>query len=86
MKSFLSIKEHIIDEDANDVHAITNDVNHQKIQLFLMSFKLFDKLSINSITNFIKISLQHSFIQKLLNAYMKDYEKRIVGLNFKRFK
>ena len=86
MKSFLSIKEHIIDENANDVHVITNDVNHQKIQLFLMNFKFFDKLSINSITNFIKILLQHSFIQKLLNVYKKNYKKKVVDLDSKRFR
>ena len=51
-----------------------------------MSFKLFDRLSVNPIMNSSKISLQHPFIQELLDAYMEDYGKRVVGLGSKRFR
>ena len=86
INSFLLASKQTINEKIIKVHVVIEDNDHLKIQISLIDFQMSRFLYINISTVFSKLFLQSFFVQKLMNAYKNDYDKRFVGLKKRKFK
>ena len=86
INSFLLASEQIINEKMNEIHVVIENNNHLKVQISLIDFKMSRFLYINASTVLSKLFSQNFFVQKLLNAYKNDYDKKLVELKKRKFK
>ena len=84
--SFLLVNKQIIDEKINETYAVIENNNHLKVQIFVIDFQMSRFLYINASTVLSRLFSQNSFVQELLDAYKKDYKKKLVELRKRKFK
>ena len=86
IQSFLLLSEQIIDEKNDEAYRIIKNRQYRQAQLSLIDFQLREKLYVSSNIKLMKLSSQHVFLQKLMNAYEIYLDKHVLNLDRKLLK
>ena len=88
VQSFLFVNERNVQKEKISKRSVEKNDIHHHIRLFNYNFLLFRIFELNVIFNvkLMKLSLQHSFLQQLLNAYEICLKKKSVDFERKKIK
>lgn len=86
VESFLPVGEHDLDEENDGVHAVTGDEEHRLAQMSLAGFQLSGELQVTPKARLMRLSMQHPFVQGLMDAYERCYGLRVLNLGRQNLK